>query len=73
MIKQKLNAQQVFTNHAVSFMQEAYDVERSIAEGLMAKYISDIDVSDPTTQHLGPDYFATQILMEENVIEYQPM
>lgn len=67
------NSKANFSNSAARFMNEHYHIDLKVAEDLMAKYIDEIDVNDHTTQQLGADYFAIQILMAEELIPYQPI
>lgn len=55
------------------YMEENYRVSSDIVEKLVNKYKDKIDTDDITTQHLGPDYFALQILMVEKIIQYKPI
>lgn len=72
-IKERTDSREIFSNSAVNFMHDNYAINFADAQKLMSSYIGEIDVNDPITQHLGPDYFALQILMEEGIIPYQPM
>lgn len=72
-VKERTDSRRMFSNNAAEYMHSIYDVELDKAKRLMAEYIDEIDVNDPTTQHLGPDYFALQILMAENIIPYRPL
>lgn len=39
------------------------------AHQLLRKYQSKIDMNDSITQHIGPEYFARQILMREKLVK----
>lgn len=67
------NSKANFSSSAARFMNEHYHIDLKVAKDLMTKYIDEIDVNDHTTQQLGADYFAIQILMAENIIPYKPM
>ena len=66
-------SESLFLEHMVKHMVEAFQVESKLAHELAQKYISSINVSDVTTQHIGADYFAIQILMAEGIIPYKPI
>lgn len=72
-IKERTDNRKVFSDSAVDYMHENYAINKVRAQELMSAYIDEINVNDPITQHLGPDYFAIQILMAEEIIPYQPM
>lgn len=54
-------------------MQEHHQIDKIKAQELMDKYIEDIETDRPSVQHLGPDYFAINILMAEGLIPKQPI
>lgn len=72
-IKERTDNRKIFSDSAVEYMHENYAVNKVRAQELMSAYIDKINVNDPITQHLGPDYFAIQILMAEEIIPYQAM
>lgn len=72
-IKERTDNRKVFSDSAVDYMHENYAVNKVRAQELMSAYIDAINVNDPITQHLSPDYFVIQILMAEEIIPYQPM
>lgn len=67
------NSKENFSNQAAEYMIQNHNIPPELAYQLMAKYIDEINVNDVTTQQLGSDYFAIQILMAEELIPYQPM
>lgn len=71
--KQRTNNREVFLIATVNFISTNYSIDKETAEKMVEEYINQIDVDSPTIQHLGPDYFALQILMIKGVIPYKPM
>lgn len=71
--KEILKNKKVFSDGMVDYMIKHYNVNKERAEKLVGEYIGVINVSDSITQHLGVDYFSIQILMEEEIIPYQPI
>lgn len=63
----------LFFDSMKKYMVENYRVSSDLVEKLVNKYRDKIDTDDITTQHLGPDYFALQILMVEKIIQYKPI
>lgn len=69
--KQWSNRELFFGSGMINYMVEHHQVDHIIAALITSKYIKDIDVEDATVQHLGPDYFAIQVLMAEKIIPYR--
>ena len=40
------------------------------AQRIMNKYIDKLEVSDPIVQHIGPEYYAYQILINEKLVDF---
>jgi outer membrane receptor for ferric coprogen and ferric-rhodotorulic acid len=64
----------IFFAHAmIEYMHKEHGIDRGTGARITFKYIKEIDIEDATAQHLGPDYFALQIMMAEGLIPYKPM
>ena len=52
----------------------AFAVSKGISEDqaqrIMKKYIDKLEVSDPIVQHIGPEYYAYQILIKEKLVDF---
>ncbi|WP_214831016.1 hypothetical protein [Exiguobacterium sp. s56] len=71
--KQRTDSKKLFSIAAVNFMSANYEVNKENAEEMVEEYIDQINVNSAAVQHLGPDYFALQILMAKKIIPYEPM
>ena len=52
----------------------AFAVSKGISEDqaqrIMNKYIDKLEVSDSIVQHIGPEYYAYQILINEKLVDF---
>lgn len=52
----------------------AFAVSKGISEDqtqrIMNKYIDKLEVSDSIVQHIGPEYYAYQILIKEKLVDF---
>lgn len=60
--------EELFLDEIVKFMVDKHNVEEELANNLIAFYLKDFKAEDATSQHLGPEDFAIQILQKEELI-----
>lgn len=62
------SANESFLDEVVKVLVEDHNVDEELANNMISFYMKNFDSQTATAQHLGPDYFAVQILQEENLI-----
>lgn len=60
---------QRFLNNMINFATTK-GVNKLIATKIMSKYIAHINIEDPIIQHIGPCYYAYQVLICEHLVPF---
>lgn len=61
-----------FLQAMIDFAQEK-GISKNVATSLMTKCLKHISYTDPIVQHIGPQYYAYQILMQKHLVPFIPL
>lgn len=61
-----------FLQAMINFAQEK-GISKEVATSLMTKCLKHILYTDPIVQHIGPQYYAYQILMQKHLVPFIPL
>lgn len=61
-----------FLQTMIDFAQEK-GINKDVATSLMTKCLKHIPYTDPIVQHIGPQYYAYQILIQKHLVPFIPL